>query len=192
MMALLRVLMQKYPKRKKEIGKILVHHLLNDCLFQVPFVSAAGNSSARLPKCKTYQTRQGALKLLAALSRDCLENLNATISYIKEFERQASWRTNKVSDWQITHLDDEKSSTGYVGMKNLGCICYMISLFQQLFMIPGFREDILSIDDPNHDNNQPEENMFYQFQALFTGLLKSEKQFINPKGFCHSFKDWDG
>ena len=59
-------------------------------------------------------------------------------------------------------------------------------------MIPSFRDDLLSIDDPNHDNLEPEENMFYQFQALFMGLLKSEKQYINPKGFCHSFKDWDG
>ena len=34
---------------------------------------------------------------------------------------------------------------GYVGIKNLGCICYMNSLNQQLFMIPGFRNDVLSI-----------------------------------------------
>jgi ubiquitin carboxyl-terminal hydrolase 9/24 len=29
-------------------------------------------------------------------------------------------------------------------------------------------------------------------QLLFAGLLKSEKQYVNPKGFCHAFKDWDG
>ena len=34
--------------------------------------------------------------------------------------------------------------------------------------------------------------MFYQLQVLFTGLLKSEKQYVNPKGFCRSFKDWEG
>jgi hypothetical protein len=34
--------------------------------------------------------------------------------------------------------------------------------------------------------------MFYQLQSLFTGLLKSEKQYVNPKGFCHAFKDWEG
>jgi ubiquitin carboxyl-terminal hydrolase 9/24 len=34
--------------------------------------------------------------------------------------------------------------------------------------------------------------MFYQLQLLFAGLLKSEKQYVNPKGFCHAFKDWDG
>ena len=27
---------------------------------------------------------------------------------------------------------------------------------------------------------------------LFAGLLKSEKQYVNPKGFCNAFKDWEG
>jgi len=27
-------------------------------------------------------------------------------------------------------------------------------------MIPGFRNDILSVDDPNHDENPDEDNMF--------------------------------
>lgn len=34
--------------------------------------------------------------------------------------------------------------------------------------------------------------MFYQFQSVFSGLLKSERQYVNPKGFCHAFKDWEG
>jgi ubiquitin carboxyl-terminal hydrolase 9/24 len=28
-------------------------------------------------------------------------------------------------------------------------------------------------------------------QLLFAGLLKSEKQYVNPKRFCYAFKDWD-
>ena len=34
--------------------------------------------------------------------------------------------------------------------------------------------------------------MLYQLQLLFAGLLKSEKQYVSPKGFCHAFKDWEG
>ena len=58
------------------------------------------------------------------------------------------------------HFDEDKSSTGYVGIKNLGCICYIISLFQQLYMNHGFRDSLLSIEDPNHDKNEPDDNMF--------------------------------
>lgn len=30
-------------------------------------------------------------------------------------------------------------------------------------MNPGFRKDILEIDDPNNDKNELDDNMFYQF-----------------------------
>jgi ubiquitin carboxyl-terminal hydrolase 9/24 len=76
------------------------------------------------------------------------------------FNLNPSWRTNKDIDWNIS-LMEEKSSTGYVGIKNLGCICYMLSLFQQLFMIQGFRNDLLSVKDPNFDKVEKEENMLY-------------------------------
>jgi hypothetical protein len=59
-------------------------------------------------------------------------------------------------------------------------------------MIPGFRNDVLSIKDPNNDNQPDEDNMFLQWQILFTGLLLSEKMYVNPKSYCHAFKDWDG
>jgi ubiquitin carboxyl-terminal hydrolase 9/24 len=88
-------------------------------------------------------------------------------------------------------MDSEKSSTGYVGLKNLGCICYMNSLFQQLFMINSLRNDVLSVKDANAQVD-PDESMLYQLQLLFAGLSRSEKQYVNPKGFCHAFKDWEG
>jgi ubiquitin carboxyl-terminal hydrolase 9/24 len=45
-----------------------------------------------------------------------------------KFNSEVSWRTKKESDWNIKFFGDEKSSTGHVGIKNLGCICYMNSL----------------------------------------------------------------
>lgn len=58
-------------------------------------------------------------------------------------------------------------------------------------MIPSLRRDILNVSNPNQLENV-EEDSLYQLQALFCGLLKSEKQYVNPKSFCHSFKDWEG
>jgi len=34
--------------------------------------------------------------------------------------------------------------------------------------------------------------MFLQWQTLFAGLLLSQKMFVNPKSYCHAFKDWEG
>ena len=92
---------------------------------------------------------------------------------MSEFNQNPSWRTHKDIDWNISLMDSEKSSTGYVGLKNLGCICYMNSLFQQLFMVQSLRNDLLSVADKPADDK--DENMLYQLQLLFAGLLKSEK-----------------
>ena len=89
-------------------------------------------------------------------------------------------------------MHTEKSSTGYVGIKNLGCICYMNSLLQQLFMIPSFRNTILSIDDPQKGEVEEQDNLLYQLQYIFACLANSEKQYVDPKDFCNAFKDWDG
>jgi hypothetical protein len=35
----------------------------------------------------------------------------------------------------------------YVGLRNLGAVCYMNSMNQQFFMIPAFRYNLLSVDD---------------------------------------------
>ena len=35
----------------------------------------------------------------------------------------------------------------YVGLRNLGCICYMNSMMQQFFMTPAFRYNLLCVDD---------------------------------------------
>lgn len=51
--------------------------------------------------------------------------------------------------WSYSPAVWEKSSTGYVGLKNLGATCYMNSLMQQLFMIPSLRNGIL--DAPDHE-----------------------------------------
>lgn len=51
-------------------------------------------------------------------------------------------------EWNHSPSAGERSSTSYVGLKNLGCTCYMNSLLQQFFMMPDFRQGILSIDLP--------------------------------------------
>ncbi|CDW78729.1 UNKNOWN [Stylonychia lemnae] len=192
-MKILKVLLQKFPQYKQQVGKFLTGYLLHQCLFEVPQGGSSKNQTKLAsPKCKNFNTRKFAIQLLSVLCRDCLPNLECVLQYMQQFNQNPSWRTNKDHDWQISLMDSEKSSTGYVGIKNLGCICYMNSLFQQLFMVSSFRNDLLSVKEQNGDKVEKEDNMLYQLQLLFAGLLKSEKQYVNPKGFCHAFKDWDG
>lgn len=85
-------------------------------------------------------------------------------------------------------------SEGHVGLKNLGCICYMNSIMQQMYMVPTFRFAIMQSDD-HVEVNAPhniDDNVLHQLQKMYTYLYFSEKEYYNPKEFCYSFKDFDG
>jgi ubiquitin C-terminal hydrolase len=96
---------------------------------------------------------------------------------------------------------DTKSDTGFVGLDNLACICYMNSSLQNLYMVPEFQRSILSvtqdITNPQNDGggegkrNQPHysTSMFYQLQRLMSYLRGSEKRSYNPRSFCSTFPD---
>ena len=94
----------------------------------------------------------------------------------------------------------EPKKCGYVGLKNLGCICYMNSILQQMYMVPPFRNAIISSDDKKEvktmkssfNNNFYDDNLLHQLQKMYTFLTFGEKQAYNPKDFCSSFKDLDG
>ena len=69
----------------------------------------------------------------------------------------------------------------------------MTSLIQQLYMIPSFRKEILECIDPNFEKQQTkEDNLIYQLKCQFLALSETDKQYHNPRAFCHAFKDWEG
>lgn len=82
--------------------------------------------------------------------------------------------------------------TGFVGLKNIGCICYMNSIMQNLYMIPSFRKAMLEVEDKNNLNEPESENVLLQMKRIFGSLMQLEKQYFNPKKFCQAFKDFDG
>lgn len=75
--------------------------------------------------------------------------LSKVCASIMALHRKGQWRTKRLDDWTISLMDKMKSSTGYVGLKNLGCICYMNSFMQQIFMIPRFRSMLTSCRENN-------------------------------------------
>ena len=99
----------------------------------------------------------------------------------------------------VTSNNYSEKRCGHVGLKNLGCICYMNSIMQQIYMIPTFRYAIMSADDgenpnPNSRYNYSidDDNLLHQLQNMFTYLTYSDKMDYNPKDFCFSYKDFDG
>ncbi len=77
----------------------------------------------------------------------------------------------------------------FVGLENLGCICYMNATIQQLFMIPAFRKAVLTLPPPAHGEGSLVDNVVFQLQRLFAYLQDSERMFFNPASLTYAVKD---
>ena len=80
----------------------------------------------------------------------------------------------------------EKSKLGYVGLRNPGCVCYMNSLFQQLFHIRSFSNTLLQLQQKSSDT------VLSEVKNIFSLLKYSNSPYVSPKKFCKNFKDFDG
>lgn len=115
--------------------------LLNKCFF--PHLTGSNEDLL----CKSLTSKRFGFGLMYVLIIDSRSSEHI-LSTLSEFHKNGQWRTRKIDDWALTPGEKLKSPSGYVGLKNLGCICYMNSFFQQMFMIPDFRQAILECDDP--------------------------------------------
>ena len=178
---LMRTLVKLSPELSTPVAG---QYILQKCLIDFNETQA---SQRLLPKCKSHEARLAAFKCLGKLIQ-----LNPTVSAIilKElsaFFTNLSWRKSKVLHWNHSYSPQEKSSTGFVGLKNLGCTCYMNSLLQQLFQISSFREGLFQCDLPE-SNDQ----VLYQLQKIAAGLIASDKVFVQARGLCQAYLNWEG
>ena len=113
------------------------------------------------------------LQNLSSEEKNILEN--KIWSILDSKNKLGFWKTNKISNWRLEPegMPDYK----YVGLKNMSSTCYMNSIIQQFFMIPMFRETILSISNQNTDT------VLYQLQLLFSALKTFECEYYDPKPF---------
>ena len=74
----------------------------------------------------------------------------------------------------------------------------MISMIQQFFLIPPFRNGILLAKDglshthSIYNDREYDDNVLHQFQNIYTKLLKTARKDVHITDFCLSFKDWEG
>ena len=78
----------------------------------------------------------------------------------------------------------------YLGLKNFGATCYLNSLFQQIYMLPTFYNDIFKFDITSKlkEIGNINENTIYQMQLTFANLQKSIMSVYPPYNFIKSFK----
>lgn len=96
--------------------------------------------------------------------------------------------------WNYTPHDSLKSEAECAGLNNPGCVCYMNSLLQQLFMMPGFFSGLLRLDCSETSSSQQLEwiDEVKELQRLFVSLSCSKKRACDPTHFALSHRDLDG
>ena len=154
-------------------------HALGKCLQDAP------------PLCKQSATRSPAYSLLNAL--EDVSDAKAHQLHSLLAEQLPALEVEK--SWKYDPKGAEKSPVGYVGLVNLGCVCYMNSLMQQLFMIPRLRYGILQAkcqsDHPKRSALRTD-SILYQLKTMFAYLESSERVAYNPSGWAFCFKDENG
>jgi ubiquitin carboxyl-terminal hydrolase 34 len=175
----------EYEPLLKELISIkegVLNELFNNLLFATKEIHNDRKPASK----KCYES---ALKLILTLCKD-----NAEISSILylDYIDPLLEKVEENSSWAYDPGDESRSKFGYVGIRNLGCICYMISILQQFYMVPPFRYGILSIEDKEIESELQDEDLLYQLRFMFAFLESSERQAYNPKKFCNAYKDLDG
>eukprot|EP00002_Diphylleia_rotans_P019030 TRINITY_DN3683_c0_g1_i10.p1 TRINITY_DN3683_c0_g1~~TRINITY_DN3683_c0_g1_i10.p1 ORF type:complete len:2744 (+),score=414.88 TRINITY_DN3683_c0_g1_i10:68-8299(+) len=178
----------------------LIEHVFVDCLFSVPSEGYIGRHEP--PKCKSMMTRGEAFRLLSVLlmldKKNILVLINLLTAHLKTTEHSRNV-------WQYQPSLFNRSSTGFVGLKNQGATCYMNSLLQQLFMVPGFIPKILQApssygSSDNADDTETESSdmapkqdcLLHHLQIMFSNLIESEKKFYDTLDFCQNYRDGTG
>lgn len=168
-------------------GCDLCAEVFTNGLFAIPNADSRGHAAP--PKCKSKASRRAAFDLLVELARDCPENHSQLCSLTLPHHTDPRFKPKKVvkqSYWDFDSASAPKSSTGYAGLKNLGCICYMNATNQNFFMVPKFRHGVLQFEDEEDDKS---ESVMYQLQRMFANLQETERKFYNPKPFTVALKD---
>ena len=108
------------------------------------------------------------------------------ILFPKIIEHHKSIPANKV-DLPIGNFFRNFDTQKFIGLKNYGATCYLNSLFQQMFMIPTFYQDLFKFNITEKKENLADSTI-YNMQLAFINLKKSCMQYYTPINFIHSFK----
>ena len=111
------------------------------------------------------------------------EKINYYFETINEFHKECYWKGNSILDWKLEFKDNTRLAP-FVGLKNLGCTCYMNSLLQVFFNFLPFRESLLKCPC-----KEEKKNSLYQIKKVFYSLKYLQVNYYTPSDFPNNFDD---
>ncbi|KAF2715127.1 hypothetical protein K504DRAFT_446027 [Pleomassaria siparia CBS 279.74] len=131
------------------------------------------------------KTRKELYDLMLALAEDrnsfdMLLGLTESLTEDEEDQGEKSYAVERASEI--------RSSTGYVGLVNPRCICYMNSLIAQLFMNVNFRKFMLGLNIADAGASQ---RLLSETQKLLASMQNSYRKVADPRDFVTCVKGLD-
>ena len=111
------------------------------------------------------------------------EKINYYFETISELHKEGYWKGYSILDWKLEYKENTKL-TPFIGLKNLGCTCYMNSLLQVFFNFIPFRESILKCPC-----KEEKKNSLYQIKKVFYSLKYLQVNYYTPSDFPENFDD---
>ena len=186
----------------------LIDELFTRYLFPTVFDGGSGTESRQLTMAQAIESREekksappgmesksAAYKLLNSLLR---RDPQLMAYFLEKCMQPLMAHVERTDGWNYTPPSATERSQEYVGLRNLGCICYMNSMLQQFFMIPALRYNLLCVEDrvpedlKEYKGELVDDNVLHQLQKLMANLELSERTDFNPWEFCFAFKEFDG
>lgn len=150
------------------------------------------NSFIKPPTIKSSINKTIASKILYEASIRNEEVLKFFFHNIFVCEERSNDNSEVINSSENIYDSMVKNETGFVGLKNQFCICYMNSTLQQLYMTQKFKETILSIYLNNLNVKDEHLEFLREFQKLFGYLQESNKLDYDIKNFIKTMKDATG
>jgi hypothetical protein len=158
------------------------------------------NNNIHSKRCGNFASRRAVFdvifnfcKISPTISKSVFEYISP-IHELKnlQFSSDGTTKYNSLSYYSV------KSPTGYCGLINPGCICYMISCLQQFYMVPSFRQAILKLNFNNSTSStasgfkDDSDSFLFQLYKMFAYLQESVLYAYDLSDFCNAFKDFEG
>lgn len=185
-LSLTRSLLTCETATKADIGDEIIPQLLKTYLFPASHsINIPTEDASMEPMCFNESSRLAAFKLLVELARNCMKNFHKIATQLI-FLHHSSNRA-MVNEWNIIPLVTPRAECGFVGIKNGGATCYMNAVLQQLYMIPGVADYLLSVEEEDKSDKL---GVFWQMQNLFAHLKESKLEYYVPEQFWKAFRMW--